>query len=310
MRKYKAIALIGVLVLLVGFSCSCTKANLSENNQQQNKYRIYEVGSDESDDTSEYPFWSLSNLANPSNASAHPEVTITFNGKTYSGKYTRSSITIPNTYVSHHYNADGALFEINDKTGALRSILMLYKYPQEENKGDETPVKDQASCKKIADEIVKNYIPLDEYKVTLLTKLEREGNYPARYMFMYYREVNGYRTADKLGITIDENGIVHAMSMWMLGSFQDIEKVTVDEKVVLKMIEDKANAIYARIEDKRNFKIEIRQQELVKLEDEKIAMLYLVETSFEKDIEDGYYMNPKSLIQLLVTIDNESVIRS
>lgn len=275
-------------VLLVSlFGCSTQTKN---NNQE---FEVLEIGSfddlDGGKHISEYSTWAPNELNYHQDSTAPKESTVVFNGISYSGQYQRSATSIPNTYVSHRYKGANVFFEINGSTGELSYISFIYE-PSEKSTLSET------ECRNIADQIIKQFIKLDEYKVDTFVQSIYENSI---FSFTYYREVNGYKTSDSLTIAIDGNGNVSSFGVNMLGAFENATCISLDEKQVAEMLETKMNDIYAKSITRKDY--DIREVVLVKLKDGRDAFLYTISNNFERENEQY-----SSQIQLLITASEKS----
>lgn len=295
MNISKVIALGGTIFLLLGSAFGCAKPAAPDSVE----YNVYEIGSFESADggqhTSEYPLWDPDMLNYHQAATVAKEASVTFNGQTYTGQYDLSSVQIPNTYVSHRYTVqydDGKViwFSINSATGELASIWFISKDLVIES-------ATEAECRKIADELAKVYIPLSEYCV-------KTDEQEQSYIYTYYREVNGYPTSDQVHIAVKKNGTIASFGTFMLGAFEGVKSISIDENKASEAVEKKMDTIYASTVGDKSF--EIKDKQLVKLENEKIAVLYTVDVEIVRDDidQDGTkrQIQSGSLLQLILSI--------
>ncbi|MBE6671580.1 MAG: hypothetical protein E7593_05195 [Ruminococcaceae bacterium] len=238
------------------------------------EYTAQQVG------TSEFPLWDSSKTRDHQDKSAPKEATVTFNGKTYSGEYDCSIINVPNLYTSHKYKGDNFYFEINGKTGELSSIYFL-----DASFGGNAISKEK--CKEIADLIADDYIDLSEYKV-------EEYKYGSAYSFDYFREVNGYKTVDRLTVGVEENGNVAVFGKYTLGSFENVDTIKIDEEKAKKVIEAKLKSIYKDKIDLDDYSVD--NFILLKHDHDNIALLYTISFKYKTDIKNG------ETVKLLLTI--------
>jgi len=238
------------------------------------EYTAQQVG------TSEFPLWDSSKTRDHQDKSAPKEATVTFNGKTYSGEYDCSIINVPNLYTSHKYKGDNFYFEINGKTGELSSIYFL-----DASFGGNAISKEK--CKEIADLIADDYIDLSEYKV-------EEYKYGSAYSFDYFREVNGYKTVDRLTVGVEENGNVAVFGKYTLGSFENVDTIKIDEEKAKKVIEAKLKSIYKYKIDLDDYSVD--NFILLKHDHDNIALLYTISFKYKTDIKNG------ETVKLLLTI--------
>lgn len=221
--------------------------------------------------TCEVPEWSYEQCNPHEDASAPAEMTVTFNGKTYTGTYIDSFTTIPNTFASHHYKVDtkdGTVvsFDTNAQTGAL-TRFSLY------NKAKNEVTMDETDCRKIADGLAKEYISLKDYKV------KTEGFYDnTAFAYTYYREVSGYETTDSIRIFVDGDGTVTNCDVSMAGTFQDVKKIVIDEEKAITAIDAKIQEIYGHLDTMTGYTI--RRTQWVKAPNGQYGRLYRIDVDF------------------------------
>lgn len=166
---------------------------------------------------------------------APENATVTFNGVTYTGTYQETMDLLPQPYIQHTYRGDKYEFSIRSDTGKLCEFK------------DRLPLKDMSTvdksyCRQLADSIVDDYFDLDEYLVKEECSVHGE-NYIMTYT--YYKDFDGYQSADRYWIRINGNGEVEYFTMYGAGSFADVKRVSVNEKKVKKAIKEKLEEIYA-----------------------------------------------------------------
>ena len=237
----------------------------------------------------EFFAWSTEELNSHQNTTAPLEVSVLFNGVTYTGTYLRSLIRKPNFYNVHRYESTNkagqtVYFEINVKTGALTSFQVLSMEPERTKLNEE-------KGRTIADSIADDYLNLADYQV-FMSDLNDGGS--RRYT--YYRKINGIKLADQLTVTLDGNGDVTYFSTTSLGSFNGVDTVVFDEAKAKLAIEDKLDVIYAENERARQY--EITTQTLIRLTDGNFAVLYELDIQFDFLEGDIYLSN--GYVQLLV----------
>lgn len=274
MKKLKFISLITLGVLLLTSVVGCGMIS-----EQEADYIALEIGTFDADDgglhTSEFAIWDENQTNYHQDAKAAENVSVTFNGTSYSGNYQRSATKVPNLYVSHRYKGDKVFFEVNGTTGELTSITFVYE-------PSESSSLSQDQCRTIADSIVDDYINVDEYCITVNSQPIHSN---CLYTFTYYREVSGYKTADSLTISIDGNGNISSFGKAMLGSFDEIESVSVDDKKAKNTIDAKLESIYRGNSKRKSHSVD--NVVLIKLDDGTCAFLYTVDNQFE-DAELSY----------------------
>ena len=201
---------------------------------------------------------------------APAEAVVTFQGQTYSGTYSKSSIRTLNLYVSHKYIGDDAFFEINAETGQLSSILIMREFTHQ-------ATLDESACRQIADAIADDYITLSDYQVTLSAQDYYENKL---YSYMYYREVNGYKTSDQIHVILDGNGILSSFTMYMPGAFAAPQAAVYNKELADAALQTKLTAIYSGIPAQKDH--EVNSVTLVRLEDGSCGFLYTVSNSFQE----------------------------
>lgn len=198
--------------------------------------------------------------------SVSKEVTVTFNGASYIGKYYKTVGKIPYTYATHRYMGDEADFEINAKTGELVYIAFDTHLP-------ENCTVDEEYCREVADNLADDYINLKRYKVD--SHISETGS--KFFTFDYYIEMNGYKTADALRIVVDGNGNIRLFRKYMLGSFRNVLYV---KKPNEKRVEKAFDELFSEAREaypQSWYEWEEDEVMLIKTPDGKIAYLYLVE---------------------------------
>ena len=271
----KSINNISIFIMFV-LVLACTICGCSSGSKQMSiEFRsldAFEIGGFDDTDggvhTSDYPLWSSENRSYHQDVSAKQSVSVEFNGVTYSGEYLYSAVWLPNTYLSHKYDGDKMYFEVNADTGALCSIMFAYE-------PSENATISEADCKKIADAIADDYVSLSDYKVDV-TRSEIYDNFICTYK--YYREVSGYKTSDYLTVSIDGNGGVTSFRTYMLGSFENVGKVSLNKNEEKVAIENKLATIYANSTTRKGYTVD--NVVLVKLDDDSFGFLYTISNEF------------------------------
>lgn len=270
MKKLRITALLTAAVLMLLMFSGCAEKEMA--------YTVLDVGS-VSDGiggkhTSDVPEWSSEKLNPHDDVAAPAEMTVTFNGKTYTGNYEGSYTRMPNTYVSHSYMGsmeDGSIayFYVNAQTGELTSFSTYRKTEQAGKAVEET------ACRKVADELAGNYISLKDYKV----KADPFKDYDfIRYTYTYYREVSSYETTDMLRIVVDGYGNVTSCDMSMVGTFKDVKKLSIDEEKATSVIEAKLQDIYGHLGTMTGYTV--KQKQWVKTADNQCGRLYTIDVNF------------------------------
>lgn len=282
MKRIRTIFCIMISALLFGLLCSCSSPNTSAK-----RYVAWEVGGYDDTDggvhSSEFSIWSSEKLNYHQDAAAPAEITVSFNGKSYTGSYQRSAVFIPDTYLSHRYKGDNVFFRINAETGELVGIQFVRE------KAEKATISED-ECRIIAEAIADDYIDLSQYQVEVDIN---EINENFLYGCSFYRVVDGFKMADGLTVVVDGNGNVSSFGSTMLGSFSTVDSVELDQNNAILSVEAKLNSIYGDVENRTGY--EVTDIVPVKLEDGSCAWLYTIKNLFE----DGAH-SYGSLVQLLV----------
>ena len=149
-----------------------------------------------------------------------------------------------------------------------------------------TPKYDQAACKQIADEIVIEYIDIDDFQVKVSV-------YDDSYTFDYCSMVDGIKTTDDLVITINCEGNVSSFGYFTLNDFENCRSAPMDTKKAEQIAYKKLDSIYPA--STKRTTSEIQSVVLIKMEDGSIAFYYTINNSFC----DGN-MQYDSIVDLLV----------
>lgn len=232
---------------------------------------------------SEVPEWSSEKRNSHDDPAAPAEVSVTFNGATYTGSYWMSYTWMPNPFVSHAYKQkleDGMRveFRINSKTGELTFISIYYVEPEQ------TTQVEEAQCRKTADAIADDYISLKDYKV----RVDIEEGYG--YGYTYYREVSGYETTDMMRVYVDNNSKSISCDIAMVGTFKDVKKLEIDEEKAAAAIEEKLQQLYGEVE------YTVQRKEWVKTPDGQYGRLYRLKVRNKDDNPMGGFLTDLLLV--------------
>lgn len=230
-------------------------------------------------------------------ASAPAQMTVTFQGKSYTGEYDYSICQFPETHKRHKYDGDHILFDIHAQTGKL-----LYFLRTDADAFDQRFVVGDEQCLELAKAAAREYIAVDDYQYEV-SKDDELGNH--RYTVRFYREIGGYRTNDNLVITINGNGEVVAMSQTMLGSFDGVSSFELGAQAAETMLDAKVDGLYRDIENYLDY--EIRTVRLITLEDGSRALYYLIDVSFDAGNEEGEALQYRSAVRMLIAPVYEEV---
>lgn len=275
--KKLSFLLIVVMLIVPAYGCKNTDPAPAQGTGETATiagYEALELGGYDSLDggahASEYPLWSTEMLSYHQDATAPKEAVVTFQGQTYSGSYLYSAVKQPNVFISHKYHDSNVYFELNGETGQLTYIMFAQEsLPQ--------ATISESACRQIADAIADDYIPLSEYQVSCLTQDYYENKL---YSYIYYREVNGYRTSDQMTVVVDGNGTLLLVSMYMLGAFAAPQAMVYNKDLADAALQTKLTAIYSGIPVQKDH--EVNSVTLVRLEDGSCGFLYNVSSSFQQ----------------------------
>ncbi len=275
--KKLSFLLIVALLLVPAYGCKNTDPAPAQGTGETATiagYEALELGGYDSLDggahASEYPLWSTEMLSYHQDATAPKEAVVTFQRQTYSGSYLYSAVKQPNVFISHRYNDSNVYFELNGETGQLTYIMFAREsLPQ--------ATISESACRQIADAIADDYITLSDYQVTLSAQDYYENKL---YSYMYYREVNGYKTSDQIHVILDGNGILSSFTMYMPGAFAAPQAAVYNKELADAALQTKLTAIYSGIPAQKDH--EVNSVTLVRLEDGSCGFLYTVSNSFQE----------------------------
>lgn len=294
MKKVRVFVIFQCCILFFNVLIGCENNLPTDLNSIQ--YKALETGdfypNDGGKHALEYSNWSSDRISSFQSDLAPVEKTVVFNGVEYTGLYDESSVNIPNIYISHTYKGKGVMFDINSKTGELTSIMFTSGFSDYSSKSEK-------ECREIVDNIAAKYINLDEYKVEISISPFPESNY--FYSANYFKEIDGYKTADKMTVTIDRNGNLRSLNFSMLGSFKDEIDFPINSLKITETLDNKISSIYQGVSKYNGY--EILSAMLVKLEDGSTALLYNIGIDFvdkSEEESEGVYIHYSSFMQLLI----------
>ena len=222
----------------------------------------------------EYDFWSKvsGSFQDPS---APPTMTVTFNGKSYTGAYISSHILPPNTFQGDKYYTDGeCLFTVNAKTGELTGFIPMDINSLEE--GDKTvEERRDAACT-----FAEQFGDLSQFQITQLSD-------DPTTTFYFVRYIDNMKTAESFSVDVYPSGRIRGFSGMMLGCFES-ETSTLSTNMASSIellasqkaadvLDVKMQDIYATIKKPANantFSYEIKDSWLLPLPDGTMGTLY------------------------------------
>jgi len=211
--------------------------------------------------------------------SAPKEITVTFNGKTYSGTYKYANIDDHTPYIIYNYECNDSSncrkFAVNANTGKVTSI-----YFENDDKTDEEV--DFEAYQKIANDIADDYINLSEYVFSLSPSYNPDNCY-----YLYSKKIDALETPEYIEIIINSQGKIVQFRSRYVGEFKNIKHVKYDEKKVLEAIRNKLDSMCVDSIDW--IECDMRSTELVKLTNGKVALNCSVKIKFKGDKGSHYH---------------------
>ena len=210
-------------------------------------------------------------------------VSVEFEGKTYTGKYSYSNVRFLTNYLTDNYVFEGGQFQIDAATGEFTAIAINWPLSKEKKITIE-------EGEKIAVSIVEKYVDTSEYS---LYKYETEYNY----QYAFQKMLNGVKTSEKIGVTLTFDGRVYSFAKIMLNAFpKSTEKTAYTERIdmltnteALKLVSDTVSQKYPAITE-YSAHWSITDKWIVLDENDKMCILYKVEIedTYDKNTVDEY----------------------
>ncbi len=180
-----------------------------------------------------HPYWNEGNVYSFQDPSAPKEISVTFNGETYTGKYVDSVVETPKNYIQHNYSGDIARFSINSKTGELVDYMLKRFKP-----GVFTATADD--FKQTAENIASKYIKTEDFKLEI-ESVDDNGN--SYHKFKYYKEVNGIITSEYFKIGFYSTGELYFVETSLTGLFDNMS-FELDYDKAEKVLEERLHSLY------------------------------------------------------------------
>ncbi len=285
----KTVALIMAIFIITGAFAGCSgNSNGSDS--------FVALGLDTFDGTySDYELWS-NEMSNWHKEEDAPEnITVTFNGVSYTGSYVHSEVLMFNNYMTHNYKTpEGVEFGINADTGAVVS----YSSDLQSKPGGKT----QEDCARIADEFIGQLVDVSQYTRTCTGDEAENGSF---YHFSYMKYISGIETCDRLWIGLSGTGEILFFGSCMAGAIdlgsQDsrseltkaVEELSSDK--ALAALSGKAATVFGGDEH-----YEISHRYIVILTDGSLAMLYTTYVETREPIGDGLWTGSTKTTQIIV----------
>ena len=212
MKKRIILAALLSLVLILSAFVGC-----SLNLKKEAPYTVYYDG---------YSMWSES-LRDLGDYVAPSEATITFNGKTYTGKHIKTEQGAGLVYLAYSdYEGEGFSFQLNVDDGSL----LRFSLDCPENTAG---TFDAVQGRSVADALADDYISLDKYQVI------QDGTGEHKHDYHYVRYVEEIRTRSEVRIEMNCDGTVCYFHQFNTEDFDNVKSVSINEKRVKKAVEKK-----------------------------------------------------------------------
>ena len=206
---------------------------------------------------------------------------VTVNGETVVGEYTRSSKDYwYNSEKDYYETIDGYTpmeFGINTNTGVVSSYFNLSRdYLENKNKTD---VLSESECLEFAKQYLNNYADADDYTLVKTDYLKIHEFQTTIYKFKFSRLVDGIETSDNAYIDISEFGDVIAHLFGTLNEMDKLPKLSEEDyKTIEANVDAKVNSIFEPVKDKYDYSYSLSDPEtdkcFVKLSDGTYALEY------------------------------------
>lgn len=262
-----------LLICSISLITGCSKEHIVSNADVQhtpNSFAIYNV-SVETDATTEKgnnednPLWTLKKSTLQGD-SAPENITVTFDGKLYTGEYWYSTVVRHNPYTSHYYSFSDGWFSVKSNTAEVDCIF--FASPLRTN-----GYKSAEECKESALTLAKQYIDTGDYKLTM----EITEDF---YSYLFERYVENIRTDAFLSIGIDRSG---ELMFFSYGSTDELdtavdrfEKDALKDRIALYTSEAVISAIGNEQIERfgKSSEVKLDDPVLVVLEDGDVGVVY------------------------------------
>lgn len=177
-------------------------------------------------------------------AAAPQEMTITFDGKTYTGNYSYSICVVGCGYIKDYYQSEdprGAFseFSIRRETGALTGIHFATREFFARNA--ETPVLEDPSnmLPDMAKQWASHFIDVEAYEMYLYRTIPQQDPKMTTYIYEFVKKANGLDTTDWLQVMLSDRGILGYIGMKQPGWVDEQEEqlqafASVDPKALIQ----------------------------------------------------------------------------
>lgn len=154
------------------------------------------------------------------------EMTITFDGITYTGYYRNSICAVGCGKIKDYYQSEGpdaafSEFSVERETGILTGIDFVTRDYFDANEATE-PLEDPINMlPDMARQWASHFIDVDQYKMRLASTRVMQEPRTVLYVYEFVKEVDGRSTTDKLQMLITDRGILGWIGSWQLGWVED-----------------------------------------------------------------------------------------
>ena len=224
-------------------------------------------------------------------------ITVTFDGKSYTGEYWYSAVMRHAPYTSYYYLFSEGWFSVKSTTAEVDSIVFALPSQASENKSAE-------ECKATAVTLASQYINVDDYKLTI----ETTENFHA---YSFERYVEDMRTESYLSVTIDKEGKIVSFSFGSTkeldAALAKLDKEGLKERLALYTSDEVVSAIRKeQIElSEKDVQIKLGDPFIVVLENSDIGVMYDVTTDVIEQNEDGELHTEKHAKYLIGPCESE-----
>ncbi len=237
----------------------------------------------------EYEPWSEEKQTLQKKEGVPAEQTITFRGKSYTGTYQGTAVIPPDQYETHTYKDDGVYFRIHAKTGKTVMVGLGGTVG-----GSTSMSLDEEQCRTVADAFAKGQIDLKAYRV-------KASSDDHSFTFLYYREKDGFITADQLTVRVDRHtSEIAGFERHGQDAFQRA-KFAYDEAKAIGALEAKIEAAFpSKHYAKTSY--EITERMLIRLEDNSCGILYTVDVTALSLLDAGGFVDDGGELLIVITL--------
>ena len=197
--------------------------------------------------------------------SAKKEMTVEFQGKTYTGSYSCSYYDTYNSFATDYYDGeDGLEFGINANSGKLVYINLktLSFFEEEPLLPEKTGIEEEST--EIAKEVASQFADISDFEVSseVTPYQPDEGQEPSMsfYTYTYWRIINGERSSAYVTVQVTSKGNIASVVVGDLDAFEGealqqakvYKNIDVDETVldVMKKITKDLNSPACKVKEK------------------------------------------------------------